>query len=92
VRKNIKNEALIFPIIVPKVKTKSNFNTFLILAFISIVGGLFAIFVGFISIIFHAVLKDDVLLSQIGTVLMMISIPMLLVGGHFMDKATEKRK
>lgn len=88
----MKNDTLIFPQITTKEEPKRESNFFYILAFAGVFGGVLSIFTGFIFTIVHSVLKGDVTFDRIGTVLMIIAIPLMLLGGHFMDKATEKKK
>jgi hypothetical protein len=45
---------------------------------------------GMIFVIVHSILADDSVFDRIGTVLMIASIPVLLIGSHLMD-LTERR-
>lgn len=53
--------------------------------------GTVAPLVGLALIVIHSVIPEDRILADIGTVLMIVSIPMLLLGSHFMD-LVDKRK
>ena len=57
-----------------------------ILAATGIFGGLAALFVGLLCIILHALIPADVTFSWVGTVLLIIAIPMILVGSVFLDE------
>jgi hypothetical protein len=45
---------------------------------------------GLIFVIVHSIVADDSVFDRVGTVLMIASIPVLLVGSHLMD-LTERR-
>jgi hypothetical protein len=89
--KTMKNEAVDFPAAVFQRWTIGSGKLPYLLAFGGICGGISAIFIGFILMIIHSALTGDTILDEIGTVLMIAGIPMLFLGGHFMDKALEKK-
>ena len=88
--KVMKNEILEFPQIITQEKHQSSYKAPYLLALAGIGGGIIAIFIGFIFIIIHALLKGDTIFNEIGTVLMIAAIPMMFLGGHFLDKAQKK--
>lgn len=53
--------------------------------------GLLAPLFGLAFIIIHSAIAEDRIFGQIGTILMIVSIPMLLVGSHFMDLLAKKK-
>ena len=55
------------------------------LAFLFFGGGFLSPLVGLIFIIIYSVVQNDVIFDRIGTFLMIVSIPMLLIGSHLMD-------
>ncbi len=57
-----------------------------VLASIGMFGGMSALFVGSLCVLFHGIVKQDVLFSQAGTVLLIVAIPMILVGSVFLDE------
>ena len=63
-----------------------------ILALLGISGGFVTPFLGLLCIIAHAMLPNDTAFNRIGTALMMIAIPLLLAGSHFLDKLETQTK
>ena len=57
-----------------------------VMASIGVFGGMSALFVGAMCVVFHGVMKQDVLFSQVGTVLLIVAIPMILLGSVFLDE------
>ncbi|MEP6947003.1 MAG: hypothetical protein ABJA02_13870 [Acidobacteriota bacterium] len=57
-----------------------------VMASIGMFGGISALFAGAMCVVFHGVLKQDILFSQVGTVLLIIAIPMILLGSVFLDE------
>ena len=57
-----------------------------VMASVGMLGGMSALFVGAMCTVCHGVLKQDVLFSQVGTVLLIIAIPMILLGSVFLDE------
>jgi peptidoglycan biosynthesis protein MviN/MurJ (putative lipid II flippase) len=70
--------------IVKAVAPNKRSTTKIALAFGCLIGGFAAPLVGLMLLIFHEMFNDD-LLNRIGTVLMIVSIPLILVGSIFMD-------
>ncbi len=78
----------------PASKTKkSNGRTILFsaLAAAFLGGGFAAPFFGLVFFIFHSLRLSEELFSKIGTFLMIIAIPMMLCGSHFLDKLEEQK-
>lgn len=63
-----------------------------VLAFLCLSFGLFAPLLGLIFIIIHVFLAADQTLGEIGTGLMIASIPLLLAGSHFLDVREKQRR
>jgi uncharacterized membrane protein YhaH (DUF805 family) len=68
-------------------KGKKNRNLFWLL--VCGFGGFFSVFTGFILLIVHSILKEDMLFDELGTALIFLSFPMLFLVGYFMDKSVE---
>ena len=51
-----------------------------------IFGGLSALFVGIVSVLIHAMIAGDRIFDRVGTVLLILAIPMILVGSIFVDE------
>lgn len=64
-------------------------TTKITLAFACLFAGFATPFVGLILLIFHEIFNDG-LLNRIGTVLMIVSIPLILLGSILMDLVVEK--
>jgi len=62
-----------------------------VMASIGMFGGMSSLFVGAICVVFHGVLKQDILFNQVGTVLLIIAIPMILLGSVFLDEIDMKK-
>ena len=62
-----------------------------VMASIGMFGGMSALFVGAMCVVFHGVLKQDVFFSQVGTILLIIAIPMILLGSVFLDEIDLKK-
>ena len=89
---DMKNEALVYSEFIPEKQKTTRKNNFYLIAFCGGFGGMLSILVGFIFFIVHSLMKGDVVFDEVGTILIFLSFPLLFIGGHFMDKATEKRK
>ncbi len=63
---------------------------FSILAILGIFGGISALFVGIVCVIIHGAFSHDVVLNQVGTGLLIVAIPMILIGSIFLDEIEEK--
>lgn len=62
-----------------------------LLAFISFVSGILSIIVGQIFSILSRLYQDMHGIGTIGTILLVIAIPLLLLGAVFLDKAEESK-
>jgi len=66
-------------------------TTKIALAFGCLVAGFATPFVGLVLLIFHEMFNDG-LLNRIGTVLMVISIPLIMIGSVLMDSVEKNLK
>ncbi len=66
-------------------------TTCLILAFLGIFGGISSLIVGLICIVIHSVVSGDRVFDRIGTILLIVAIPMLLGGAIFLDEIEGKK-
>jgi hypothetical protein len=57
-----------------------------VLASIGIFGGMSALFTGIMCVILHGVLSQDIVFNRVGTVLLIVAIPMILIGAIFLDE------
>ena len=64
---------------------------FTILAFLMFCGGLSLPLIGLALIIVHSFIPTDTILSGVGTIVMILSIPMLFCGSHLIDVMDERR-
>lgn len=62
-----------------------------VLAAFGIFGGISSLFVGIVFVIIHSVVVGDRMFDQIGTFLLIVAIPMILVGSIFLDEIEEKK-
>jgi hypothetical protein len=62
-----------------------------VLAATGIFGGLSALFVGLVCIVLHALIPGDVMFSRVGTVLLVVAIPMILIGSIFLDEIDKNK-
>lgn len=62
------------------------------LAFIGLSWGILAPILGLVFFIIHSIVVDDHVFGDIGTGLMIASIPLLLAGSHFLDVWDKHRK
>lgn len=62
-----------------------------VLAATGIFGGLSALFIGLVCIVLHALIPGDVMFSRVGTVLLVVAIPMILVGSIFLDEIDKNK-
>ena len=72
-----------------KAPAKNNRAAKIALAFGCLFAGFATPFVGLIFLILHEMFNDG-LLNRIGTVLMIVSIPLILVGSVLMDRVGEE--
>lgn len=56
------------------------------LASVGIFGGISALFTGLVCVFLHVVVAGDKAFDSVGTVLLISSIPMILVGSIFLDE------
>lgn len=63
---------------------------FAVLAILGIFGGISALFIGLVLVVIHGVLLGDTTFNQMGTGLLVVAIPMILIGSIFLDKIEEK--
>lgn len=57
-----------------------------IIAATGIFGGVASLFIGLVCVAIHSVATSDRAFDQVGTVLLIIAIPMILVGSIFLDE------
>lgn len=62
------------------------------LAFVCLSLGVLTPILGLVFISLHSAVEADWIFGEIGTVLMVVSIPRLLAGSHFLDVWDEHRK
>ncbi len=75
----------------PKTNTRMRPLVFSILSIFGIFGGISALFVGIVCVIIHGAISHDVVLNQVGTGLLIVAIPMILVGSIFLDEIEGKK-
>ena len=61
-----------------------------VLAAGGIFGGISSLFTGLICVVIHSFLRGDHAFDSVGTVLLIIAIPMILAGSVFLDQMGEK--
>jgi hypothetical protein len=66
-------------------------TVFSILATLGIFGGISALFVGLVFVVIHGVLSGDVTFNRVGTGLLIVAIPMILLGSVFLDEIEGKK-
>jgi len=59
---------------------------FSILAMFGVFGGVSSLFVGIVCVIIHGAISHDVVFNQVGTGLLIVAIPMILIGSIFLDE------
>lgn len=64
---------------------------FSVLAFLGFFGGMSALFVGLVFVVIHGVLSGDVIFNKVGTGLLFVAIPMILLGSVFADAIKGKK-
>lgn len=57
-----------------------------VLASFGVLGGVSALFVGIVSVIIHGILPQEHIFNRVGTVLLIVAIPMILIGSIFLDE------
>lgn len=62
-----------------------------LISFLFFFGGLSSLFIGFVLILFHTLIPGDLTFNRIGTILLILGIPMILFSSFFIDKFGEHR-
>jgi len=62
-----------------------------ILASVGIFGGISSLFVGLVFAAIHGVLSTDLVFNKVGTGLLIVAIPMILLGSICLDKIEGKK-
>ncbi len=62
-----------------------------ILAFLGVFGGISSLSVGLICVVIHSVVLGDKVFDRVGTILLMVAIPMILAGAIFLDEIEGKK-
>ncbi|MBK8466839.1 MAG: hypothetical protein IPL32_13500 [Chloracidobacterium sp.] len=57
-----------------------------VLASFGIFGGISSLFVGVVCVVIHGLVSGDGVFDSVGTVLLIVAIPMILIGAIFLDK------
>lgn len=57
-----------------------------VLASFGIFGGISSLFVGLVCVVLHSVISHDRIFDSVGTVLLIVAIPMILMGSVFLDE------
>ena len=74
----------------PRSNTKVRPWIWSILAAIGIFGGISALFVGLVFVILHGILPADIIFNKVGTGLLIVAIPMILLGAICVDEVKGK--
>ena len=62
-----------------------------VLASFGIFGGISSLFVGIGCVVVHGVISHDRVFDRVGTFLLMVAIPMILIGSIFLDEIEGKK-
>jgi H+/Cl- antiporter ClcA len=62
-----------------------------LLAVFGIFGGLSALFVGIVLVIIHGFMKSDAVFDRVGTGLLIVALPMILIGSIFLDLINDNK-
>ena len=62
-----------------------------ILASLGIFGGISSLFVGLVFVAIHGLLSTDTIFDRVGTGLLIVAIPMILIGSICVDKIEDKK-
>ena len=65
-------------------------TTFSILAAFGVFGGISSLFVGLVFVVLHVVIPGDRMFDRVGTGLLIVAIPMILIGSIFLDLIEQK--
>ena len=57
-----------------------------VLASLGVLGGVSALFVGIVSVVIHGILPQEHIFNRVGTILLIVAIPMILIGSIFLDE------
>lgn len=76
-------------VVVKNSRTRS--AIFTALAFLGVFGGMSALFIGLVFVVIHGVLSGDVIFNQVGTGLLFVAIPMILLGSVCADAINGKK-
>ena len=61
-----------------------------VLAALGIFGGISALFIGIVCVVVHGVMPNERNFDRVGTILLIVAIPMILVGSIFLDEINTK--
>jgi len=59
-------------------------------ASLGIFGGLSALFIGLVCVVIHAAVAGDRVFDRVGTFLLIVAIPVILIGSIFLDEMQTK--
>lgn len=62
-----------------------------IVAALGIFGGISSLFIGIVSVILHSMVAGDKIFDRVGTFLLIVAIPMILIGSIFLDEIPGKK-
>ena len=65
-------------------------TTFSIFAAFGIFGGISALFVGLVFVVLYGIVPGDRMFDSVGTGLLIVAIPMILIGSIFLDSIEKK--
>ena len=74
----------------PRSNTRLRPVVFSILAIFGVFGGISALFVGIVFFLLHSLAAVDAMFDRVGTALLVVAIPMILIGAIFIDAIEEK--
>ena len=72
-------------------KPSRNGRLWSILAAFGIFGGISSLFVGLVFVAIHGILSADVIFNKVGTGLLIVAIPMILLGSICLDEIDGKK-
>ena len=62
-----------------------------VIASFGIFGGISSLFVGIVLVVLHSIVPGDRMFDRIGTGLLIVAIPMILIGSIFIDEIEGKK-
>ena len=62
-----------------------------VLASFGVLGGVSALFVGIVSVVIHGIVPQEHIFNRVGTVLLIVAIPMILIGSIFLDEIDQRK-